>query len=149
LARAAELGLAEYFPVSARTGEGVAELVEAIVARLPEGPQYYPDHMVTDFGDAFWVAELVREQLLASVREELPHSIACRVTEWEWPRIRCEIVVERESQKGMVIGRGGLVLKQVGQAVREQLEPGAYLELAVKVDADWQRRPKALDRLGY
>ena len=149
LARAGELDLSEYFPVSARTGEGVAELVEAIVARLPEGPRYYPDDMVTDVPEAFWVAELVREQLLAVAREELPHSIACRVTEWEWPRIRCEILVERESQKGIVIGRGGEVLKQVGTAVREQLPDGAYLELFVKVDKDWQRRPKALDRLGY
>jgi GTP-binding protein Era len=91
----------------------------------------------------------VREQLLAVVREELPHSIACRVTEYEWPRIRVEILVERESQKGIVIGKGGLVLKQVGQAVRAQLRDGAYLELAVKVDPDWQRQPKALDRLGY
>ena len=149
LARAAALDLSEYFPVSARTGEGVTALVEAIVGRLPEGPRYYPDDMVTDVPEAFWVAELVREQLLAVAREELPHSIACRVTEWEWPRIRCEILVERESQKGIVIGRGGGVLKQVGTAVRDQLPDGAYLELFVKVDKDWQRRPKALDRLGY
>ncbi|MEA2703904.1 MAG: GTPase [Actinomycetota bacterium] len=149
LTRAAAFDMSAYYPVSARTGDGVPELVEAIVARLPEGPQYYPDDLVTDVGEAFWVAELVREQLLVVARDELPHSIACRVTEWEWPRIRCEILVERESQKGIVIGRGGLVLKQVGQAVRQQLDPGVYLELVVKVDKDWQRRPKALDRLGY
>ncbi len=148
LARAAELDLAEYFPVSARTGDGVDDLLEAVIARLPEGPRYYPEGTVTDVPDAFWVAELVREQLLAVVRDELPHSIACRVTEWEWPRIRVEILVERESQKGIVIGKGGSVLKQVGTAVREQLRPGAHLELVVKVDKDWQRRPKALDRLG-
>jgi len=149
LTRAGGLDLAEYFPISARTGEGVEELVEAIVARLPEGPQYYPEAMLTDQPDEVWVAELVREQLLAVVREELPHSIACRVTEYEWPRIRVEIVVERDSQKGIVIGKGGLVLKQVGQAVRAQLREGAYLELMVKVDPDWQRQPKSLDRLGY
>ncbi len=149
LARAAEFELAEYFPVSARTGEGVGELVEAIVARLPEGPRYYPDDMVTDQPDQVWVAELVREQLLAHVREELPHSIACRVTEYDWPRIRVEILVERDSQKGIVIGKGGQVLKRVGRAVREQLRPGAYLDLVVKVDPDWQRRPRSLDRLGY
>jgi GTP-binding protein Era len=149
LERASEWGFAEYFPVSARTGEGVDALVEAVVARLPEGPAYYPDDMVTDVPEAFWVAELVREQLLAVAREELPHSIACRVTEWEWPRVRCEILVERESQKGIVIGRGGEVLKNVGTAVRSQLPDGAYLELFVKVDKDWQRRPQALDRLGY
>jgi GTP-binding protein Era len=150
LAKAAEqLDLSEYFPVSARTGKGVPELVEHLVGLLPEGPQYYPDDMVTDVPEAFWVAELVREQLLAVVREELPHSIATRVTEWEWPRVRCEILVERESQKGIVIGKKGSVLKAVGTAVREQLPPGAYVELFVKVDKGWQSRPKALERLGY
>jgi len=149
LAAAAELDLSEYFPVSARTGEGVPELVEALVGRMPEGPSYYPDDMVTDVPEAFWVAELVREQLLAVTHDELPHSIATRVTEWEWPRIRCEILVERDSQKGIVIGKKGAVLKEVGTRVRQQLLPGAYLELFVKVDKDWQRRPKALERLGY
>jgi len=149
LQAAAELGLDEYFPVSARTGEGVEALVETIVSRLPEGPQLYPDDMVTDVPEAHWVAELVREQLLAVVREEVPHSIACRVTEWEWPRIRCEILVERDSQKPIVIGKGGAVLKEVGTRVREQLPEGAYIELFVKVDANWQSRPKALERLGY
>ena len=139
----------EYFPLSALTGEGVDALREHVLARLPEGPQFYPDDMVTDVPEAFWVAELVREQLLGIVREELPHSIATRVTEWEWPRIRCEILVERDSQKGMVIGKKGAVLKQVGTAARAQLPEGAFLELVVRVDKDWQRRPRALDRLGY
>tara|TARA_B100000749_G_scaffold215353_1_gene170213 strand:+ start:2575 stop:3438 length:864 start_codon:yes stop_codon:yes gene_type:complete len=139
----------EYFPISALTGEGVDALREHVLARLPEGPQFYPDDMVTDVPEAFWVAELVREQLLGIVREELPHSIATRVTEWEWPRIRCEILVERDSQKGMVIGKKGAVLKQVGTAARAQLPEGAFLELVVRVDKDWQRRPRALDRLGY
>jgi len=139
----------EYFPISALTGEGVDILREHVLARLPDGPQFYPDDMVTDVPEAFWVAELVREQLLGIVREELPHSIATRVTEWEWPRIRCEILVERDSQKGMVIGKKGAVLKQVGTAARAQLPEGAFLELVVRVDKDWQRRPRALDRLGY
>jgi GTP-binding protein Era len=148
LEAASALDLSAYFPVSARTGAGVDALVEHLLARLPEGPRYYPEGMVTDVPDALWVAELVREQLLAVTREELPHSIATRVTEWDWPLIRCEILVERESQKGIVIGRRGAVLKAVGSAVREQLPEGAYLELHVKVDRDWQRRPAALDRLG-
>jgi GTP-binding protein Era len=135
--------------VSAKTGEGVDELVRTIVARMPEGPLLYPDDMVTDVPEAFWVGELVREQLLGVTHDELPHSIACVVTEWEWPRIRCEILVERDSQKGMVIGKGGTVLKEVGRRVREQLPEGAFIELFVKVDKDWQRRPDRIERLGY
>jgi GTP-binding protein Era len=141
LAAAGDFGMEEYFPISARTGDGVEALVGAIVERLPEGPALYPDDVVTDVPEAFWVAELVREQLLAIVRDELPHSIACRVTEWEWPRIRCEILVERESQKGIVIGKGGSVLKRVGTAVRGQMDPGVFLELHVKVDKAWQHHP--------
>jgi GTP-binding protein Era len=148
-AAAAELGCDEFFALSARTGEGVDALVETIVGRLPEGPLLYPADMVTDVPEAFWVAELVREQLLAVTHDEVPHSIACRVTEWEWPRIRCEILVERDSQKGIVIGRGGAILREIGSRARAQLPAGAYLELFVKVDKDWQSRPKALERLGY
>lgn len=149
LVAAGELGLAEYFPVSARTGDGVPALVEHLVGLMPEGPQYFPDDMVTDVPEAFMVAELVREQLLRRTRDELPHSIAARVTEWDWPLIRCEVLVERPSQKGIVIGHKGQVLKEVGIAVREQLPEGTYLELIVKVDKDWQSRPKAMERLGY
>ncbi|MCU1460382.1 MAG: era [Acidimicrobiales bacterium] len=149
LTEAASLDLSAYFPLSAATGDGVGPLVEEIVGRMPEGPLLYPADAVTDVPEAFWVGELVREQLLVVAREELPHSIACVVTEWEWPRIRVEILVERESQKGIVIGRNGSVLKAVGTAVREQLPAGAFIELFVKVDKDWQRRPKSLDRLGY
>ncbi|MDA8366506.1 MAG: GTPase Era [Actinomycetota bacterium] len=138
----------EYFPVSSTTGEGVDALVAAVVAALPPGPRYYPEDMVSDVPEAFWVADLVREQLLARVKDEVPHSIACRVTEWEWPRVRCEILVERDSQKGIVIGRGGETLKQVGSAVRAQMAPGAYLELFVRVEKRWQYRDDALDRLG-
>jgi GTPase len=150
LAKAADqLDRSAYFAVSARTGAGVAELVAEITSRLPEGPPWYPEDTVTTVPEAFWVAELVREQLLAVTHDELPHSIATRVVEWEWPRIRVEILVERDSQKGIVIGRKGAVLKQVGTAVREQLPKGAFLELFVKVDKDWQRRSQALDRLGF
>ena len=143
------LGAAEYFPVSANTGEGVPALLNALLAKMPEGPAYYPEGMVSDTDEQQWVAELVREQLLIVLRDELPYSVATRVTEWEFPKIRCEILVERESQKGMVIGRGGEQLKRVGQAVRAQLPQGAYLELHVTVDKDWQQRPDRLERLGY
>jgi GTP-binding protein Era len=149
LERAGGLGLDEYFPVSARTGEGVPELVEAIVGRLPKGPRWYPEEVVRESPDEVWVAELVREQLLAVLRDELPHSVACRVVEEEWPRVRVEILVERESQRGIVIGRGGSVLKAAGTAVRQQLPPGVHLELVVKVERDWQRRPGVLTRLGF
>jgi GTP-binding protein Era len=140
---------AQYFPISAATGKGVDALVTAVLDLLPEGPPYFPEEMTSDVSEGFWVGELVREQLLATVREELPHSIACRVTEWEWPRIRVEILVERESQKGIVIGQGGLVLKAVGSAVRAQLPPGAFVELFVRVEKRWQQRPETIERLGY
>jgi GTPase len=149
LVAGAVLDFEAYFPVSGVTGAGVEELVEALIERMPEGPPLYPDDMITDVPDALWVAELVREQLLAVTRDELPHSIATRVTEWEWPRIRCEIIVERESQKGMVIGKGGAILKQVGTEVRSQLPEGAFIELFVRVDKNWQRHPGAVERLGY
>jgi GTPase len=149
LASASSLEAEAYFPVSARTGDGVTVLVDHLAARLPAGPRYFPDDEITDQPDEQWVAELVREQLLAVTRDELPYSIATRVSEWEWPRIRVDIVVERESQKGMVIGKGGAVLKQVGTRVREQLPPGAFVELRVRVDKDWQRRPDRIERLGY
>jgi GTP-binding protein Era len=148
LGAAGTLDADAYFPVSAVTGEGVAGLVDALVDRMPEGPPYYPRDQVTDVPDATWVAELVREQLLAVLREEVPHSVATRVTEWEGKRIRCEILVERESQKGIVIGHGGSVLAEVGKRARAQLDPDVYLELFVKVDRNWQRHPERFDRLG-
>ena len=120
LALAGDLGLAEYFPISA-----------------------------SDTDERRWVAELVREQLLHITRDEVPHSVATRVTEWEWPRIRVEILVERDSQKGIVIGHQGQVLKDVGTRVRKQLAPGAFLELVVNVDDNWQQDRAAIERLGY
>ncbi len=148
LGKLASFDKSSYFPVSAKTGEGISELVQELFNRLPEGPMYYPPEALTDISDAQWVAELVREQLLAKAREELPHSIACRVTEWEWPRIRCEIHVERSSQKAIVIGKGGLVLKEVGTEVRKQLPPGVFLELFVKVNPNWPSKAHSLERLG-
>ncbi len=140
LAALAELDFEAYYPVSGRTGQGVAALVEHLVGRLPTGPALYPEGTVSDAPEAFRVAELVRERLLATARNELPHSIATRVTEWDWPLIRCEVIVERPSQKAIVIGKGGSMLKAVGTAVRSQLPEGAYLQLAVRVDKNWQRR---------
>jgi GTP-binding protein Era len=144
-----ELPDVEYFAVSARTGKGVPELTDFVVGRLDEGPPFFPDDVVTDTPEALWVAELVREQLLAKTRDELPHAITCRVTEWEGPHIRVEIIVERDSQKAIVIGKGGEVLKAVGIAAREALPEGTYLDLHVKVEKHWQNRAEMLDRLGY
>jgi GTP-binding protein Era len=149
LGAAAELEAESYFPVSARTSDGLDALVDHLVSRLPEGPAYYPEGTVRDVPDEQWVAELVREQLLAVTRDELPYSIATRVSEWEGNRITVEIVVERESQKGMVIGKRGSVLKRVGEQARRQLPEGTFLDLRVKVDKDWQRRADRVERLGY
>ncbi len=141
------LPASEWFPVSGRSGRGVDALVEHLVSRLPEGPAYFPEDMITDVPEAFQVAELVREQLLRRFSEELPYSIATRITDWDWPKITCEILVERDSQKGMVIGKGGQVLKEVGTEVRKQLPDGAFLELKVRVEKNWQHRHDALDRI--
>ena len=149
LQAASALDAAEYFPVSAKSGDGVGPLVEHLGSLLPEGPKYFPDDEVSDLPEERWVAELVREQLLAVTRDELPYSIATQVTEWEWPRIRVDIIVERDSQKGMVIGKGGQILKRAGELARAELPEGVYLELRVKVDKDWQRRPERVERLGY
>ncbi|HJM21503.1 MAG: GTPase Era [Actinobacteria bacterium] len=150
LAEASLFDAEAYFPVSGLTGEGLPALVEHLENRLSEGPAYFPADQITDLPEPWFIAELVREQLLSRFHDELPYSIATRVTEWDGPRIRCEILVERESQKGMVIGRNGDVLKQVGIAVRSQLANGGegiHLELRVKVDKDWQRKSESLDRL--
>ena len=139
----------EYFPISAKTGEGTAALVDFVKLAMPESPFLFPEDEVSDVPEAAWVAELVREQLVRKTKQELPHSIHCRVTEFEWPHILVEILVERESQKGMVIGKGGQLLKDVGIAARRQLPEGCYLELKVSVEPGWQKRDDVLDRFGY
>jgi GTP-binding protein Era len=147
---------AAYVPLSARTGDGAEALLGEIIARLPEGPVYYPDGMVTDQPDTFLAAELLREKLLSMAREELPHSLAVTVEELEERpdllMFRAVVRVERDSQKGIVIGKGGAVIKEAGTAARLELEAllgvRVHLETHVKVDKDWQRRPDALDRLG-
>ena len=156
-----------YLPLSARTGDGIAALLGEIESRLPEGPRYYPEGTVTDQPETFVAAELVREKLIAIARDELPHSISVSVEELEdipdadadaddpdaILRLRADISVERDSQKGIVIGRGGRVLKDAGTAARQELEAllgvRVYLETRVRVERDWQRRAHALDRLGY
>jgi GTP-binding protein Era len=139
----------EYFPVSAKTGEGTQALMTYLLDKMPESPFLFPDEEVSDVTEATWIAELVREQLVRKTKQELPHSIHCRVSEFEWPHVTVEILVERESQKGMVIGKGGQLLKDVGIAARRQLPEGLYLELRVRVEPGWQKRDDVLDRFGY
>ena len=138
----------EYFPISAKTGEGTAALVEYVRAAMPNSPFLFDEDEVSDVPEAMWVAELVREQLVRKTKQELPHSIHTRVIEFEWPHIIVEILVERESQKGMVIGKGGALLKDVGIAARRQLPEGCFLELKVSVEPGWQKRDDTLDRFG-
>jgi GTP-binding protein Era len=148
----------EFVPVSARTGKGVDLLRELALGSLPEGPMYYPPGTNHDQPPPLFVAELVREKLLRRAREELPHSIAV-VTEDYGERedglleISARIYVERESQKGIVIGRGGETLKAAGSEAREEIEllfgRRVFLDLRVKVEKDWQRRHQSLQRLGF
>lgn len=150
---------AAIIPLSALEGTNLKQLEEAIIVRLEEGPQYYPEDWVTDQPERFLVAEFIREELLSRTEEEIPHSIAVDVDEIKEEaegsliRIRATIYVERESQKGIVIGRGGRLLKEVGINARAQIESllGAqvYLDLWVKVKRDWRNKPGALREFGY
>jgi len=161
LTRASELGdFAAFVPLSARTGEGVDALVGELESRMPEGPRYYPEGVVTDQPEAFLAAELLREQLLKIARDELPHSIMVVVDEIEEREtasgpllaFHARVLVERDSQRGIVIGKGGEVLKTAGTAARRELEAllgtRVHLETRVKVEPRWQRRAQSLDRLG-
>jgi GTP-binding protein Era len=147
-----------FFPVSARTGDGVAPLVESVLAALPEGPMYYPEGTRTDQPPPAFVAELIREKLLTRTFEELPHSVAVVTEDFEERadgllEIRATVFVERDSQKGIVIGKGGETIKAVGTEAREEIEAlfgrRVYLELRAKVEKDWQRRAYALERMGF
>lgn len=147
LQRLNEFEKKEYFPVSAKTGEGLDDLVGMLKSSCKDPFVYYPKEMQSDQSELFWIGELVREQLLRVLSDELPHSVACRVVEYDFPRIRVEILVERDSQKPIVIGRGGEVLKRVGSEVRQHLPQGSYLELFVKIAKNWQQDPSFLDEL--
>jgi GTP-binding protein Era len=144
-------------PVSARTGRGLDDLLGVLAQAMPEGPPLFPPGEVTDQPTEHRVAEIVREKALTLTRDELPHSIAVQVEELvredDLIRISCLVLVERESQKGIVIGRGGAMLKRIGTQARRELETllgsKVFLELRVKVQREWQRDPAALTRLGY
>jgi GTP-binding protein Era len=149
LGRAAKFGAESYFPVSASTGEGIDALLAHLCTLVPEGDLLYPPEMVSETNDVAWVGELVREVLLEKTSQELPYSIATRATVSDEGAVHCEIVVERESQKGMVIGKGGSMLKAIRRAVKPQLPAGLRLELSVVVDKNWQQRADRVERLGY
>ncbi|HXF64553.1 MAG TPA: GTPase Era [Caldilineaceae bacterium] len=144
--------------LSARTGAGIDKLIAALRELLPRGPRYYPEDQVTDLQTRFIVAELIREQALHHLQQEVPHSLAVLVDEFT-PRsedmtyISATIYVERESQKGIVLGQGGRTIKKIGQAARPEIEElvgtRVYLELWVKVWEKWRRREGMLRRLGY
>jgi GTPase len=144
-------------PISAKTGRGVGLLRDLLVDRLPEGPKYFPDEEVTDQPLEMRLSEIVREKALAVTRQEVPHSIAVMIEEVEredaMTRIHANLIVERDSQKGIVIGKGGETLKTIGSRAREEMElvlgTKVFLDLRVKVLKEWQRDPKALQRLGF
>jgi GTP-binding protein Era len=156
-----ELGtFVDVVPVSAVAGEQVELLADLLIAQLPEGPQLYPDDVITDNDTETRIAEMIREAALEGVRDELPHSIAVTVEELhpkdgrpDITAIYATIHLERKSQKGIMIGAGGSRLKQIGIRARaniEQLLGGrVHLDLHVAVEPDWQRDPKKLDRLGF
>lgn len=147
------------FLTTATTGAGVEELVGHLFEILPEGPSYYPEDELTDLPMRFIAQEVIREKLFECLSEELPYSVAVLIEEYredpekDLVRIRAEIYVERESQKGMVIGRGGRMLRRVGTAARQELEKETgrrvYLDLFVKIERDWSRKETMLRRLGY
>lgn len=142
LAALSEYGLDEYVAVSAITGENLDTLRDLLIRSLPVGPKYFPPEIVRDLGWEDWIAELVREQLLPLLRQELPHSVATRAEADDEGRIRCDILVERASQRPIVLGQKGKNLKAVREAVLPHLPDGAELTLRVRIDKHWQKRPE-------
>ncbi len=148
---------AGYIPVSARSGDGLSELRKAIIERLPEGPAYFPPDHITDQPERFLAAELIREKILQATREEVPHSVAVSVDSWEDTptliRIYATIYVERSGQKGILIGAGGAMLKNIGTLARREMERlfgrHVYLDLHIKVQPRWREKPAFLAGLDW
>jgi len=158
LVKAGEWDFASYLPISALDGAGISELIDEIVQRLPEGPVYYPPGMTSDQPEGLVIGEIVREKFLDRLRDELPHSLVVMVEDLEQREnglidIAADIIVERKSQKGMVIGKGGSLLQAAGSEARRDLEAllgnRVNLKLHVTVEPGWQRKPQLLDRLGF
>jgi GTPase len=158
LAKAGDWDFASYVPISAKEGAGLGDLVGEIAQRLPEGPRYYPEGMTSDQPEGLVIGEIIREKFLERLNDELPHSLLVRVEELEQRPdglidISARVIVERKSQKGIVIGKGGSLLKLAGTEARQDLEvllgDRVNLMLHVAVEKDWQRSPQLLDRFGF
>ena len=147
----------QYIPVSAKTGEGLDRVRQAIVARLPQGPALFPAGHLTDQPERFLAAELIREQILRQTRQEVPHSVAVLIDRWEdsakITKIAATIYVERDGQKAIVIGAGGAALKKIGTLARNEIEKmlhrKVFLELFVKVQKDWRENPEFLNAIDW
>ena len=157
LATAGEWGFAAYVPVSATAGTNLEPVVTEVAALLPEGPRYFPEGMTSDQADEFLIGEIVREKFLDRLRDELPHSLAVLVEEVleqdnGVTRVTARVLVERDSQKGIVIGAGGSLLQAAGTEARAELQmrlgTRVHLDLQVKVEKDWQKHPGIVQRLG-
>jgi GTPase len=157
LATAGEWDFDAYVPISALQGDGTDRLVSELSSRLPEGPALFPLDMASDQSEETLIAEIIREKFLGRLRDELPHSLHVRLTSMEDDgkilRVAADLLVERDSQKGIVIGKKGEMLGEAGSEARVELETilssRVHLDLRVKVEPDWQRRPETLDRLGF
>lgn len=157
LATAGDWDFDAYIPISALQGDGTDRLVLELSSRLPEGPALFPLDMASDQSEETLIAEIIREKFLGRLRDELPHSLHIRLTSMEDDgkivRVAADLLVERDSQKGIVIGKRGEMLRDAGTEARAELESllssKVHLDLRVKVEPDWQRRPEILDRLGF
>lgn len=148
----------EIIPVSALKQNGLPLLIEKIYEYLPPGPKYYPDELITDQIERFMVSEIIREKIMMMTKEELPHSVAVEVLKWNERNdgiltISCNIYIEREGQKAIIIGKGGRMLKAIGTAARIEIEKllntKVFLEVWVKVKKDWRDDTRLLQELGY
>ena len=152
-----EFSFAEIIPISALTGDGVELTLERFIAHLSEGEPYFPQDQITDQPERFLAGEIIREKVMMNTKQEVPHAVAVRVESFEEGekliRIRASISVEREGQKGILIGRGGERLKAIGTAARQELEEilgvKIFLELRVKVERDWRQDQRAVQQLDW
>ncbi|MFV0561374.1 MAG: GTPase Era [Enterococcus sp.] len=153
-----QMDFAQVVPISATQGNNVETLMDTLIKEMPEGPQYFPDDQVTDHPEYFIVSELIREKVLLLTRDEVPHSVAVvidsmRRNENDKVHVQATIIVERDSQKGIIIGKGGKMLKQIGTKARLDIEnllgDKVFLELWVKVQKDWRDKQVYLQDFGY